>query len=129
MRARRGLVSGGPARPGTRAAADRGAGTVLVVALVAVVLSAGLALVAAGVALARGQQLSAAADAAALAAGDVLLGWVAGEPCAVATRVAAAHDARLEHCSSEGLAVTVRVRASILGIVVERSARAGAADR
>lgn len=107
---------------------DRGAGSVLVVGLIGVVVVAGLALVTAGVGLARGQQLSGAADAAALAAADVLLGWVAGEPCAVATRVAAAHDARLVDCSSEGLAVTVRVRASILGIVVERTARAGAAD-
>ena len=70
---------------------DRGAGTVLIVGLVTVVLIAGLALVTAGVGLARGQQLSGAADAAALAAADVLLGWVAGDPCAAATRVAAAN--------------------------------------
>lgn len=108
--------------------AERGAGTVLVVALVTVVLIVGLTLVTAGVGLARGQRLSAAADAAALAAGDVLLGWVAGEPCGVAARVAAAHDARLLSCDSAGLAVTVRVGASILGIAVERSARAGAVD-
>ncbi|GAA1740948.1 hypothetical protein FND56_010630 [Chryseoglobus frigidaquae] len=117
-----------PARPVAPAPPDHGAGTVLIVGLVAVLLAAGLALVGAGVALARGQQLSAAADAAALAAGDVLLGWVPGEPCAAAARVAAAHSARLLDCSSEGLAVTVRVGASILGIAVERSARAGAAD-
>ncbi len=109
-------------------AIDRGAGTVLIVGLVAVVLSAGLALVTAAVGLARGQQLSGAADAAALAAADVLLGWVPGEPCAAATRVAAAHSARLIHCSSEGLTVTVRVGASILGLPIEREARAGAAD-
>lgn len=107
---------------------DSGAGTVLIVGLVTVVLIAGLALVTAGVGLARGQQLSGAADAAALAAADVLLGWVAGDPCAAATRVAAAHDARLIHCSSDGLAVTVRVGASILGLPIERTARAGAAD-
>lgn len=123
-----------PARPAVRVPVpapvpvDRGAGTVLVVGLVAVVLAAGLALVGAGVALARGQQLAAAADAAALAAGDVLLGWIPGEPCAAAARVAAAHSARLLDCSSEGLAVTVRVGANILGLAVERSARAGAAD-
>lgn len=107
---------------------DRGAGTVLVVGVIAVVLSAGLALVAAGVGLARGQQLSGAADAAALAAADVLLGWVPGEPCAAATRIAAAHNARLIECASEGLAVTVRVGASILGLPIEREARAGPAN-
>ena len=122
-----------PARPAVRVPVpapvpvDRGAGTVLVVGLVAVVLAAGLALVGAGVALARGQQLAAAADAAALAAGDVLLGWIPGEPCAAAA-TRAAHSARLLDCSSEGLAVTVRVGANILGLAVERSARAGAAD-
>lgn len=113
-------------RPGVVSVADRGAGAVLVVGLVAVVLVAGLTLVTAGVGLARGQQLAGAAEAAALAAGDALLGGIAGEPCAAAARVAAAHNARLIDCSSEGLAVTVRVGASILGIGVERSARAGA---
>jgi len=107
---------------------DRGAGTVIVVALVAVVASAGFTVLGAAHALARGQQLSAAADAAALAAGDVLLGWVAGDPCAVAQHIAAAHSARLAECVSEGLTVRVRVEASILGLTVERSARAGAPE-
>ncbi len=107
---------------------DRGAGTVLVVALVAVVTIAGLTVLGAAHALVRGQQLSAAADASALAAGDVLLGWVAGDPCAVAQRVAEAHAARLAECTSDGLAVLVRVEAGILGLTIQRSARAGAPE-
>jgi secretion/DNA translocation related TadE-like protein len=106
---------------------DRGAGSVLIVGLVAVVLVAGLTVLGAAHGVVRGQQLAAAADAAALAAADVLLGWVPGEPCAVAQRLAEAHDARLADCRDEGLSVVVRVEASILGLVVARSARAGAA--
>lgn len=107
---------------------DRGAGSVLIVALVAVVALAGLTVLGGAHALVRGQQLSAAADAAALAAGDALLGWVGGEPCEVARRVAEAHAVTLADCSSEGLSVLVRVEAGILGLTVERSARAGAED-
>lgn len=123
--------------PGARARAvdrgidcgiDRGAGSVLVVALVAVFALAGLTVLGGAHALVRGQQLSAAADAAALAAGDALLGWVGGEPCDRARRVAEAHAVTLADCSSEGLTVLVRVEAGILGLTVERSARAGAAD-
>lgn len=107
---------------------ERGAGSVLVVALVSVVLVAGLTVVGGGHALVRGQQLTSAADAAAIAAADVLLGWVPGEPCAVALRVAEAHAVRLADCESEGLTVLVRVEAGIVGMVVSRSARAGPPD-
>lgn len=108
---------------------DRGAGSVLVIALVAAVATAGITTLGAARALVRDQQVTAGADAAALAAGDVLLGWVAGEPCAIAQRVAEAHAARLAECVSEGLSVRVRVEASILGLTISRTARAGAPDR
>lgn len=107
------------------AEAESGAGSVLVIALIAVVALAGLTLIGAAQALVRGQQVSAGADSAALAAADVLLGWVAGEPCVVAQQVAEAHSARLVECVSTGLTVRVRVEASILGLTVSRSARAG----
>ncbi len=108
-----------------RVASDRGAGAVLVLGLVAVVASVGLTMVGAGHALVRAQQVTAAADAGALAAADVLLGWVAGDPCAVAQNVVAAHDATLAACRVEGLTVLVRAEAGILGMLVQRSARAG----
>lgn len=111
-----------------RQVVDRGAGSILVVALIAVAAAAGLSLAAVAHGLARSQQLTAAADAAALGAADVLLGWVPGDPCAVAQRVAAAHAARVTECRSEGLTVLVRVDASILGMTVVRSARAGPPD-
>lgn len=107
---------------------DRGAGTPLVVGLIAVVCIAGMTMLGAAHALVRGQQLSAAADAAALAAADVQLGWAAGEPCAVAAAVAESHSARLMECRGEGLTVLVQVEAGILGMVVSRSSRAGPPD-
>ena len=122
MRPRRRLTIG---RRGVAARLeDRGAGSVLIVALIAIVSIAGLTVLGGAHALVRGQQLSAAADAAALAAGDALLGWVTGEPCELARRVAEAHAVRLVDCSNEGLTVLVRVDASILGMVIARSARA-----
>jgi secretion/DNA translocation related TadE-like protein len=107
---------------------DTGAGSALVVGLVAVVAITGVALLGAGSALVRGQQLTAAADAAALAAADVLLGWAPGDPCAAAERVAAAHEVRLSACAAEGLSMIVRVETGILGLTVSRSARAGPPD-
>lgn len=118
--ARRWGARGAPGRQ-----VDLGAGSVLVVSLVGIVALTGVAVLGGAHALVRGQQLSAAADAAALAAGDALLGWVAGEPCELARRVAEAHAVRLADCSSEGLSVVVRVEAGILGVVVARTARAG----
>lgn len=129
MRARRRPLTDPRDRgPGAVLMRDRGAGAVLVVALIAVVSIAGLTLLVAAHALVRGQQLSAAADAAALAAADVLLGWAPGDPCAVARRLAEAHAVRLTGCSTEGLTVLVRVESGILGMIVERSARAGPPD-
>ena len=116
---------------GLRAAVDRrdaGAGSTLVIGMIAVVSIAGVTLLGAGHALVRGQQVAAAADAAALAAADVQLGWAPGDPCAVAERVAAAHEVRLSACAAEGLSMIVRVETGILGLTVSRSARAGPPD-
>ena len=104
---------------------DRGAGTPLVLGVLAAVLLAGLALVSAASAVAGAQRVGAGADAAALAAADVMLGWVAGDPCDMAARVAQAHDAALVGCRAEGLSMIVTVRATVLGVAVQRSARAG----
>ncbi|UTT61484.1 Rv3654c family TadE-like protein [Microcella humidisoli] len=127
-RAARGAAPGAAPAGARDVDPDRGAGSVLVVALVSTVLLAGLTVLGAAHALVRGQQLSAAADAAALAAADVLLGWAPGEPCAAAQRLADAHAVRLVECRDEGLAVVVRVETSILSLVVARSARAGAPE-
>jgi secretion/DNA translocation related TadE-like protein len=88
-----------PAPTRRRAVADGGSGSVLVLGLVAVaVLLAGAGAVLAQVGAAASRAGS-AADLAALAAADVLLGRAAGEPCAVARRVAQANGAALTGCS------------------------------
>lgn len=107
---------------------DTGAGTPLVVGLIAVVVSASLLLLGAGVAVAQSSRLAHTADGAALAAADTLLGWFGGDPCAAAERVAAEHGAQLTRCTARGLSVTVTVRRSILSLPIERSSRAGAPD-
>lgn len=108
-----------------RWADDRGAGTPLVVGVVAAVLVAGLTLIGAASAVAGAQRVGAAADAAALAAADVMLGWAPGDPCEVGERVVRAHDAALVSCRAAGLSMIVTVRATVLGVAVQRSARAG----
>ena len=105
--------------------ADEGAGSVLALAIVAAVVSAALALVIATAAFAARQRIVAAADAAALAASDVRLGVVAGDPCAVAERVARAHGARLSACVLDGAVATVEATADLLGMPVRVAARAG----
>lgn len=81
---------------------DRGAGTVLALALGAVVMAllAGLLLlVQASVTASRA---ATAADLAALAAADAERGLASGEPCAVAGDVAGRHEARLTSCKVLG---------------------------
>lgn len=102
------------------------AGAALAVGVLGAVAIVGLSGVSAGVALVRSQSLAGAADAAALAGGDALLGWVGGEPCAVASRVAEANGARISSCAVEGLELVVTVSGTALGVPIERSARAGA---
>ncbi|MER3388415.1 MAG: hypothetical protein RJQ01_00125 [Microcella sp.] len=109
----------------TGRAADRGAGTPLVVGVLAAVVIAGLTLVGAASAVVGAQRAGAAADAAALAAADVMLGWISGDPCATAERVARAHGAELAACRPQGFSMVVTVRVPVFGLAVERSARAG----
>ncbi len=89
-------------RPG-----ERGAATVLVVAMVAVVLVVGVAVAAATGLLVAHRRAQAAADLAALAAA---VAWRRGDdPCAAAEHVAAGNGARLTRCDRLGADVVVRV--------------------
>ncbi|WP_166866473.1 MULTISPECIES: Rv3654c family TadE-like protein [unclassified Salinibacterium] len=105
--------------------ADDGAGSVLALAIVAVVVLVALSLIVATAAFAARQRVVAAADAAALAAADVRLGVVAGDPCAVADRVARAHGARLTSCALDGAVATVEASAELLGVPIRITSRAG----
>lgn len=104
---------------------DRGAGSVLALALLAATLMLLLTLLPLGMALSVRQTVTGAADAAALAAADVASGLLPGFPCAQAERVARANRASLETCEIDGLVATVRVGSAVLGITVTAVATAG----
>ncbi|GAB3605318.1 hypothetical protein GCM10027413_07270 [Conyzicola nivalis] len=107
---------------------ERGAGSVLAVAIIAAVLCLTVMLVPLYSVFAKKQSLAGAADAAALAAADVRVGLEPGEPCAVAARVASANGGRLASCHVDGLVVTVRVTATVAGFAVGVAATAGPPD-
>lgn len=104
---------------------DDGAGSVLAIGLVATAAMLTVAVLGAGAALTARQRIVGAADAAALAAADGASGAVAGEPCALADRVAAANRAALTVCSLDGLIATVAVSGSAAGLPVTVRSTAG----
>jgi secretion/DNA translocation related TadE-like protein len=106
-------------------ASERGAGTVLGLAILGAFLALTLMLVPAWAMLAVKQRIAGAADAAALAAADARLGVVGDYPCPLAATVAAANGATLTACAVDGLVVTVAVSAQIGGIKVTAMATAG----
>ena len=118
-----------PTRP-LEPAADRGAATVLVLGLVAVLLAmtVGVMLLAGAVVASHRARL--AADLAALAGaarlGD---GEAVDRACATADRVAAMNDALLVSCAADGLAleVTVAVTAPVWPEPARARAKAGPA--
>jgi secretion/DNA translocation related TadE-like protein len=104
---------------------DRGSGTVLALAAVAMLAVLTLGAVGVGAALAQRQRVIAAADAGALAAADTALGIHPGVPCEQAARVVAAHGATLVGCDVEGVVATVSASARVAGVLVTAQARAG----
>jgi len=120
-----GRTLGAAADRTTVTAADRGSGSILVVAAVlAILLFTGLLVPLAQLAVAR-HRAAAAADAAALAAADALVGVASGDPCGRAAELAAANGAELLRCVPDGLVVTVRVVAGAPPIVLAADATAG----
>lgn len=106
---------------------ERGAGSVLALAVIAALLGLAALTLPVSAALVAKQRVTGAADAAALAAADVATGLVAGYPCAVAASVAAANGAVLAGCQIDGLVVTVQVSATIGVLPVAAAATAGPA--
>jgi secretion/DNA translocation related TadE-like protein len=104
---------------------DRGAGTVLGLAILGAFIALTLMLVPAWAVLATKQHLAGAADAAALAAADARLGVVGDYPCPLAATVARANGATLTACVVDGLVVTVAVSGQVGGIKVTAMATAG----
>ncbi len=104
---------------------ESGAGTILMVGLVATILVLTALVIPLYWALSVRHALAGAADAAALAAADTASGLVPGYPCDNAERLAAANDAHIEECAVDGRIVTVTASRRILGILVTASATAG----
>ncbi len=104
---------------------DRGAGSILTIALIASVTALTTLALPLYSALATRQAVAAAADAAALAAADVAVGIVPGFPCEQAALVASANGAVLRSCELDGLVATVTVERALLGIPARASATAG----
>jgi len=104
---------------------ERGAGTVLALALIMAVVTVGMSGAGLAAALTTRQRVIGAADLAALAAADAASGAIGGVPCEVATAVAAANRTHLTACEAESLVVSVTVIGSFAGIPVEASSRAG----
>ncbi|WP_167044614.1 Rv3654c family TadE-like protein [Salinibacterium sp. ZJ454] len=106
---------------------ERGAGTVLGLAVIAALIGLASLMLPVSVALVAKQRVTGAADATALAAADVATGLVAGYPCEVAASVAAANGTALAACQLDGLVATVRVSATVGVLPVSASATAGPA--
>jgi len=104
---------------------ERGAGTVLALALVMAVITVGVSGAGLAAALTTRQRVIGAADLAALAAADAASGAIGGVPCDIAAGVATANGTRLNACETRGLVVSVTVIGSFAGIPVEASSRAG----
>jgi len=106
-------------------AGDRGAGSVLVVAVASALLLTVAAFAPVSLVLSAKRVAGGAADAAALAAADAAIGLVAGPPCTRAAEVAAANGATLSACQADGAVVTVRVTVEVAGLAIASMATAG----
>lgn len=104
---------------------DRGAASVLAVALLSAALALTLACVPLYSALIERQRVAAAADAAVLAAADVAIGREPGVPCIVARQVASVNATRLDACVVDGVIVTVRVVGERALVSIAQTATAG----
>jgi secretion/DNA translocation related TadE-like protein len=106
-------------------APDQGSGAVLAVAVVGALVTVAVVALPLSMAFAQRHAIAVAADAAALAAADVVVGLIAGFPCAEAQRVADANGVQLASCELDGLIVTVAASGSALGIPITMRATAG----
>ncbi len=104
---------------------ERGAGSLLALAVLAAVVATLLLIAPLYRALVLRAEMNGAADAAALAAADVARGISPGTPCVMAATVAAANGALLDECLVDGVIVTVRVNVAILVFSVAATATAG----
>ena len=111
--------------PTTPEVDERGAGSVLVLGIIAACVIVSLVVIPIYRGAVTKRAVANAADAAALAAADVAIGILPGVPCEVAASAAELNGARLSECLLSGPVATVTTESSVLGIVVRARARAG----
>ena len=111
------------------ARSDRGAGSILAVAVIAGAIVTLAALAPLSLVLQAKVATAGAADAAALAAADAAVGLAPGAPCDRAGEVAIANETTLRACQVDGLVVTVRVAVTAAGFNVGATATAGPPPR
>lgn len=116
---------GDPSRGEPDELGERGAATVVAVAIVGAVVALAVGVVAVLAASVASQLAANAADASALAAADAVSGAVAGEPCAIAAQLAERNGARLVACEVVGAAASVTVAVGRGAFDAVASARAG----
>jgi len=92
-------------RTASRSLEDKGAGTVLALALMGAISTLALVMFSVSATVIEQVRLNALADSAAIAAADALRGLVAGYPCEVARELAPVTE-----CSIQGNDVLVTVR-------------------
>lgn len=100
---------------------ERGSGTVLAAGLALVVMMAMALMLLLAQSAVLASRAASAADLAALAAADALRGLTRGEPCTVASEVAARHGATVLECA-EGAGQSIEVRTELLERTVFGSA-------
>lgn len=118
------LDDSGPHRRAQAGGRERGSGTVLASGLALVVMMAMALMLLLAQSAVLASRAASAADLAALAAADALRGVTDGEPCTVASQVAARHGATVLGCA-EGAGQTVEVRTEL----VERTVFGAATGR
>lgn len=94
---------------------ERGAATVLVVALAGLLCFVAVGLAGAGGLVLAQREAQAAADLAALAGAIAANSPAAGDPCAEAARIAEGNGARLSRCAESGGTVDVEVEVATRG--------------
>lgn len=121
---RAGLAGSGPHGRAPASGRERGSGTILAAGLALVVMTALALMMLLAQSAVLASRAASAADLAALAAADALRGVTDGEPCSVASQVAARHGASVLDCS-EGAGQSIEVRTEL----VERTVFGAATGR
>jgi secretion/DNA translocation related TadE-like protein len=106
-------------------AKDKGSGTVLSLAMIALSVTCFGITQTVALHLLVGARLNAVAESAALSADDALRGLITGYPCEIAREIASENMVILDECRIVGFEAFVKLHVDSMGIVLNATARAG----